>query len=118
MQEKAEGLLKKMGELVTDAEAAAKEVKEAAEPLSEDGASLKSVTAAAEAVEEAGVEAKAKFKLCTDFMKENTKDMNVMKKEGETDIKAEWGKLMTKTNESARDTDSTIRSAATAKVKA
>lgn len=118
MQEKAEALLAKMGELVTDAEAAAKEVKEAAEPLSKEGANLKSVTAAAEAVEEVSVEAKSKLKLCTDFMKENSKDMNVMKKEGETDIKAEWGKLMTRTNESAKDTDSTVRSASTAKVKA
>merc|ERR1740121_1523792 len=101
-----------------DAEAAAKEVKEAAEPLSKEGAPLKSVTSAAEAVEETSVEAKAKLKLCTDFIKENSKDMNVMKKEGETDIKAEWGKLMIRTNESTKDTDSTVRSAATAKVKA
>jgi len=118
LQEKAEGLLARLGELVTDAEAASRKVQEAAEPLSEDGAGLESVTAAADAVEGASAEAKAKLKLCTDFTKEHSKDTNIAKREGQTDIKAEWSKLMTRVRESAKDTDSTDRFAAAAKVKA
>lgn len=118
LQDKAEKVLKEMASLVADAEMEAQAVKEAGEPLSADGADLEDIKEAAEAVGKAGEEAKAKLKICTDFSKENGKNMHVPQVAGGTDNLVEWGKLLTRTKELARETDQAMKQAAAAKVSA
>jgi Ca2+-binding EF-hand superfamily protein len=118
LQEKAEKVLKEMASLIADAEMEVQAVKEAGEPLSADDTGLEDMKEAAEAVNKAGEEAKAKLKICSEFSKENGKNMHVPKVEGGADVLVEWGKLLTRANELLRETDQAMKQAALAKVKA
>lgn len=118
MQDKAEALIKEMGDLMAAAEESCQAVKEAGEPLSAEDATFEDVTCAASAVEEASETAKTKLKLCTDFIKDHGNEMTCIKVEGETDVKAEWTKLLGRTNDCAKDIDQTTKSAQANKVKA
>jgi len=120
-QERAEQLLAELDKLVTEAEGAAKTLKEEAEPLSGDkDFKLDEILATAKAVDEAGQEAKDKMKACTDFILSKGPEMRTQDVPGQpsSETKQTLAKLLQRINECTRGTEAMLASSKALKDKA